>query len=272
MSAQADIWMPLYPRDYLTATAELSIEQSGAYLHLLMHSWSTGGALPDDDAKLARICRVTQGRFQRTIKPDVMAFFDLGQDGWTQKRLEKERHRAHEKSATASENAKAKWRKTKETPHADAYAKVHAEPMRNGCSSPSPLEKKERVPPTPHENTQPDAPAEPSPRTPLLQVRSSAATRLPGDWQPDAAMAAYAKTWGLNPARVALDFRGYWLSRTGAAAAKADWPATWQRWCRTEADRMGTTPPDLLTKAKTEPARSADPYAARPRELVNGAL
>lgn len=115
------VWMPLYVREYLTDTGHLSLEQSGAYLHLLMHSWAIG-PLPDDDAKLARMCRVSEGKWLRSIKADVLAFFVLGDGGWTQKRLENERRRAVENSATASKNASAKWRKNKETTEADVDA------------------------------------------------------------------------------------------------------------------------------------------------------
>lgn len=47
-------WMRFFPADYLADTRRLTTEQHGAYLLLLMDSWSSG-ALPDDDAVLARV-------------------------------------------------------------------------------------------------------------------------------------------------------------------------------------------------------------------------
>ncbi len=63
--------------------------------------------------------------------------------------------------------------------------------------------------------------------------------RLPRNWQPPFEDAAYARERGLDPLRVAEDFRGYWLAKPGKEARKTDWSLTWQGWCRREADRRG---------------------------------
>ena len=63
------------------------------------------------------------------------------------------------------------------------------------------------------------------------------ATRLPPDWQPSEAAAAYARNLGLDPAKVAERFRNYWHAKAGKDAAKLDWDATWRNWCMTEAER-----------------------------------
>jgi uncharacterized protein YdaU (DUF1376 family) len=85
--------MPLYVGDYMTDTSMLTIEQSGAYLHLLMYSWRTG-RLPDDDGELAILCRVTPTYWKRHIAPKVRPFF-LVQNGFlVSARLEKEREKA----------------------------------------------------------------------------------------------------------------------------------------------------------------------------------
>jgi uncharacterized protein YdaU (DUF1376 family) len=76
-------WMPLYVADYLAATAHLSAAQSGAYLHLIMHYWWTGG-LPDDDGALARIARMSRAQWRRA-RPVIEKFFA---PGWKHKRVE----------------------------------------------------------------------------------------------------------------------------------------------------------------------------------------
>lgn len=140
-----DIWMPLYVRAFLTKTTQLSGEQAGAYLHLLLHSWLLG-PLPDDDAKLARMARFSLRVWKTSLRSEVLSFFDLGPSGWTQKRLEIERLKATEISNAARRSANARWLKNKKTN--DAVA--HANEIRTQYSSPSPSDKKERkVPPTP---------------------------------------------------------------------------------------------------------------------------
>ena len=66
-------WMPLYVADYLADTAHLNATQSGAYLHLIMHYWQTGG-LPANDEALARIARMT-GAEWRNARPIIVPFF-----------------------------------------------------------------------------------------------------------------------------------------------------------------------------------------------------
>lgn len=83
----------------------------------------------------------------------------------------------------------------------------------------------------------PDTPKPKPPLTPHPPTNHEArarATRLPEDWQPDAADLAYAATVELRDiAAVIEDFRDYWHARAGPDAAKQSWPKTWKRWCRT---------------------------------------
>lgn len=81
-------YMQLYIADYLGDTQHLSCEQHGAYLLLLMAMWRAGGELPNDDKKLARICRLTLGKWRR-VKEDVLPFFEQNENGLTSLRLNK---------------------------------------------------------------------------------------------------------------------------------------------------------------------------------------
>lgn len=78
--------MPLATDAYLGDTKHLSTLEHGAYLLLLMIAWRVRGrpCLPDDDKLLARYTGCDP-RTWRRIKPTVMAFWTLGNDGfWTQ--------------------------------------------------------------------------------------------------------------------------------------------------------------------------------------------
>lgn len=73
-------FMQLYVSDFLGDTLSLSTEQIGAYLLLLMAMWNARGTLPDDDAKLARIARMSVKKW-RHIAPELMTYFE--RDGVT---------------------------------------------------------------------------------------------------------------------------------------------------------------------------------------------
>jgi uncharacterized protein DUF1376 len=76
------------------------------------------------------------------------------------------------------------------------------------------------------------------------------ATRLDSAWAPSEIDAAYALKKGFDRdgvERMAEKFRNYWIAKSGKAATKLDWPATWRNWVLEEAERRGVRPPDLLT-------------------------
>ena len=78
-------WMPLYIPDFLADTVHLSTAEIGAYLCLIMDYWLHDG-LPDDDHKLAAICRLPVKSW-RAMRPTIEAFF---LDGWRHKRIDAE--------------------------------------------------------------------------------------------------------------------------------------------------------------------------------------
>jgi uncharacterized protein YdaU (DUF1376 family) len=83
--------MPVFPDALLGDTLDLSAEQFGAYCLILFATWRNNGqALPDDPSRLARICRVERRHWSRNIRPALIRFFDLAEQTWRQKRLEKE--------------------------------------------------------------------------------------------------------------------------------------------------------------------------------------
>ncbi|PZQ49738.1 MAG: hypothetical protein DI556_09715 [Rhodovulum sulfidophilum] len=81
--------LPLFVREYLVDTVDLSLEQSGAYLHLLMHAWVKGGSLPDDERKLASMARVSVKKW-RGIWPAISHYWRAEDGVLTNKRLSQE--------------------------------------------------------------------------------------------------------------------------------------------------------------------------------------
>ena len=94
--SKVSTWMPLYVSDYLGDTAHLTLEEHGAYIMLLMHSWKLG-PLPNEDKRLAGLCRISVKHW-REISPAVLAFFKVEDGKLIQKRIEIERRRAEELS------------------------------------------------------------------------------------------------------------------------------------------------------------------------------
>ncbi|WP_083222519.1 DUF1376 domain-containing protein [Ensifer sp. LC163] len=81
-------FMQLYVSDFIGDTLHLSTEQIGAYMLLLMAMWNAGGRLPNDDAKLARVVRMSVKKWL-AIKDDLLAFFDVAADEITHGKIDR---------------------------------------------------------------------------------------------------------------------------------------------------------------------------------------
>lgn len=116
-------FMQLYVSDFLGDTLGLSTEGIGAYMLLLMAMWNAGGTLPDDEAKLARITRMSIKRW-RAVAADLLGFFERDNGRITHQRLSKELLKGERKSelrASAGERGgRAKALKDKNTGLANA--------------------------------------------------------------------------------------------------------------------------------------------------------
>lgn len=95
-------FMQMYWSDYFGDTRHLTCEQHGAYLQLLGSMWLSGGTLPEDAKKLAKITGCTASRWAK-ISDEVMAFFDAKNGQLTHKRITFELKKAHEKSIKRAE-------------------------------------------------------------------------------------------------------------------------------------------------------------------------
>lgn len=188
---------------------------------LLLAAWRRpSNSLPNDDTIIARWAKVTPKAWQR-LRPVVMSFWNLSNDEWRQKRLDKERQRAIAQKEKASSGGKAKALKSQEPPSNQASVKQE-------------LGTPQAVPPSPS----------PSPEASL---RSASAKRRPGsvlpdDWTITVDGAAYARGRGFSDEQIldiADHFKTYYTSGKGRRTTHLDWPACWRNWVAKETPRTG---------------------------------
>lgn len=243
--------MPLYVGDYLRDTRGLTAEQHGAYLLLMMSMWNAGGALPDDDRKLARFSGCTPGRWAK-IRDEILSFFIVADGVIRHKRLGVELEKANEKAiknrTSGSKGGRAKALKDKGLDLADA--KANAVPYARGLPEPEP-EKKE---------TQADACVEraSAPKPKPKPTRS----RIPDGWRPNEAERQFARDKGLTDEQIdeeAAKLVDWARNATPDKALKSDWSAAWRNWIRNVVERSGRGPPGMPRQAT---APSLNGYAA----------
>jgi len=125
-------FMQLYVSDFIGDTLSLSTEQIGAYMLLLMAMWNAKGKLPDDDAKLARIVRMSLKKW-KAISPEVLAYFDREAGDISHNRLtfelQKSERQSESRSAAGAIGGAAKALKDKNAGLAKAIAKPVAGPQ-----------------------------------------------------------------------------------------------------------------------------------------------
>jgi uncharacterized protein YdaU (DUF1376 family) len=135
-SNSTKLWVPIYIADYLADTSRLTTEQHGAYLLLIFDYWRNG-PLPDDDAVLAQVCRLSSDAWSMHSAM-LRGFFTKAGDGLLhQKRIDAEITKAQLNRAVsvtrAKKAAEARWGKD-----APINAPSIPQAMLDQCPSPSP--------------------------------------------------------------------------------------------------------------------------------------
>jgi len=119
--------MPLYWGDYLANTGHLTARQHGGYLMLIAHYWVNGG-LPKENARLARIARMTPREWDAD-RAVVLAFFDPDlKQGRIEKELGDGRKRSRAQALNGALGGKAKALKSNDTTLAMAKPNCSDEP------------------------------------------------------------------------------------------------------------------------------------------------
>ena len=216
--AEAPI-MPLYTDAWLADTAQLSAEEKGAYMGLLISMWrSPEPRLRLDHERLARVACVSARRWVK-IWP-VLAEFFVEQDGHiTQKRLTNERLRVSEKIESSRTNGKLGGR-----PKSLKTAEKENPDVNSGLSQTEPR-KKATI------NHEPDKKEEPPISPPAGDKKRR--TKLPDNFPDKLCLMDATAYWlgkgrtDLRPDDIAVEFVAYCKAN---GKTYLDWPAAWQTW------------------------------------------
>lgn len=200
-----DIWMPLYIADYLADTSRLTTEQHGAYLLILMDYWRNG-APPDDDMVLSQITRMSPDAWS-IARASIQHFFDVENNRWTHRRVEKELLQARDKKevhvARAKAAAQKRWGNVDAQRNATSIAISTPQEMLEQCPSPSPSHKKN------------------------IEGKKSRATALPDDFYPDETGVEYAADRGVDLKTQLEQFKNF---HTAKGSTYKNWQAAWRTW------------------------------------------
>lgn len=243
--ADVDLWMPLYIGDYMSGTSRLTTEQHGAYLLLIMDYWKNG-ALPDNDAILAQITRLSPDAWSMH-RAVLEHFFTVENGEWKHKRIEREMNAARDKKQKASEKAKAaaqaRWEKEADQQakqeqsgeQCSKHATSNTQAMHEECPSPSPSPSPLQTP-APSEKKSPQAAGSGEPGT---KKKNTYPEEFERAWK------AYPKRNGDNPKRSAHQA---WAARVKSGADPEAIIAGVQRYARW-VDATGKTNTEFVKRA-----------------------
>lgn len=103
--------LPLWSETFLCEAQHLAADEVGAYLLILMAMWMREGCdLPDDDRRLARLCRVSPRLWRSRIGPAVCPFFEAADGMLTSKRLRSEAEQIERQYRDKRTKPRPAWR------------------------------------------------------------------------------------------------------------------------------------------------------------------
>lgn len=203
-------FMQLYVGDYLADTLDLTTEQHGAYLLLLMTMWRHDAKLPNDPSKLSRIARVSARRWHM-VWSQIGHFFYVDGDSIRNSRLDREHQKAssisEKRSASGAAGGRAKALKDNNAGLANA-----TDLLQHSQKSDTREVKEE-----------------------AKASSKSKGSRLNSEWSLPKAWGEWAMEQGLSEVCVRREserFKDYWAGVAGQKGVKLDWQATWRNWIR----------------------------------------
>lgn len=96
-------YMPFYTGDYRRDTIHLSMAEHGCFCLLLMYYWDQKAPLPLDERRLMAICNARSGDEIEAMRRVLSEFFIRMEDGWYNKRMQREIEKAENLSRSLSE-------------------------------------------------------------------------------------------------------------------------------------------------------------------------
>lgn len=248
-------YFKLHVGDYYASTLELSADEHGAYLMLLMAYYRSERPLPLSMKEIYRIARSTTDDHRAAVDYVLGRYFEKRADGYYNERCEYEIDVARGKVDKSKKAARARWEanKNNELPDADASS---GQCLGDAQDMPSHYP----TTPLPHDTSAlPENPAPPSAngakfeeeRKPERKRADPRGTRIP--WpedqdEPPPGFYTLANESGLGTrgdiASIRLidhewlKFRDWAHSAPGSKGVKISWPATWRNWCREVRKRM----------------------------------
>lgn len=171
--------MMLWTDAYLADTAHLTTAEHGAYLLVLMAMWRSGGSLPNDETRLARLAKLPVNRW-RAMAPTILEFMAVEGDVITQKRLVSELKIANEKREKNRLNGRfgglAKANKNNSSHLANASQTPIAKSLQGSTipePEPEPDKERDSKPPSLNPDPAPEPSAQAAPDAPLAGLRKA---------------------------------------------------------------------------------------------------
>ena len=196
--------------DYATHTRHLNPIEDIAYRRLLDIYYLHERPLSDCLTTVAR--QINMREYESEVELVLTEFFDHIDDGYINRRADKE-----------IEHYKAK------VEQASRAGKASAERRTNGRST----------------DVQPTSNQEP---ITIVKTKQSRGTRLPADWVISVENIEFCNKTrpDLSPMQTASRFKDYWIAQPASKGVKLDWDATWRNWVRAERTKEVQSKPHAL--------------------------
>jgi uncharacterized protein YdaU (DUF1376 family) len=200
--------------DFIKATSRLSDCQTMAYLRLLWMYYDSEKPLKPD----IKILAFQIGASHEDTELLLKSYFVLCENGWHQKRCDKEIEEYRELLNKKSNAGKASAEQRKNRRSTDVEQVLNSSgTVEQLTNNHEPITNNHSI-------------EEPPTKQRTKGSRLSADFDLPNSWtefcqteRPD-----------LNPQKVFDSFKDYWTAKAGAAGVKLDWQATWRNWVRNQ--------------------------------------